>query len=423
MSSCQSVKNIINEIIVDPNSILNQYIKLLIKGKNQFIQLYKAYYLAESANANSKIYCYKYQNPYGKYANVNPQKLILNSDGVLKLYKDSCGIIFDPFILIKFPIPPPPPFIEKELILYTSIFPNKLINIYNNIKDNNNIIFNQSGAVIDALWNYTGEYVIFSFGVFPPKLYSINFDGTNLIELTTVNLLLFVLNDTNKINNDILYTQGDFFFTTRNIFKINRETLIINQLTTDNVSSDGQYNNSGTQIVYVQDSSPTKIGTMNSDGTNQISYFITNFGVKQPSYSPDDTEIVFTELGGTFGRIWKMNSDGTNMTILTSLSTLTELPKYSPLGNKIAFLNATDGLNKDIYLMNTDGSSQTKITDSNIVGPINSYSFNKYGTKIVFSGGNNIYILSLLDMSFKKITDNPILNNVNPYFSPISNVY
>jgi Tol biopolymer transport system component len=65
-----------------------------------------------------------------------------------------------------------------------------------------------------------------------------------------------------------------------------------------------------------------------------------------------------------------MNADGSNQTQLTD-STADREPAWSPDGTKIAFysvpndsLGCSSGDNWEIYVMDADGSNQTKLTGS-----------------------------------------------------------
>ena len=56
-----------------------------------------------------------------------------------------------------------------------------------------------------------------------------------------------------------------------------------------------------------------------------------------------------------------MNSDGSHQTNLTNQHAQDLFPAWSPDGVKIAFASMWDG-NYEIYIMNEDGSTQTRLT-------------------------------------------------------------
>ena len=77
-----------------------------------------------------------------------------------------------------------------------------------------------------------------------------------------------------------------------------------------------------------------------------------------PSWSPDGEKIAFAR-----GDIYVMNADGTGETRLTNSPTFDGYPDWSPDGEKIAFTR-TVGDNYEIFVMNADGTGQTRLTNN-----------------------------------------------------------
>lgn len=134
----------------------------------------------------------------------------------------------------------------------------------------------------------------------------------------------------------------------------------------------------GSQLVF----SGTRFGginivRMNADGTGQVPLTDTLDPIinTQPAWSPDGTKIAFVSnragTGSGRAEIWVMNADGTNPVRLTENILLGSFfgadtgPAWSPDGTRIAFSSTRNGLNNpEIYVMNANGSNQTRLTNN-----------------------------------------------------------
>jgi hypothetical protein len=86
-------------------------------------------------------------------------------------------------------------------------------------------------------------------------------------------------------------------------------------------------------------------------------------GDSRPRYSPDGTKIVFQSNRDGQPDIYVMNSDGSAQTRLTNNAAWDTAPAWSPDGTKILFTSLRDDvMTPALYVMNADGSSQTRVT-------------------------------------------------------------
>jgi len=101
---------------------------------------------------------------------------------------------------------------------------------------------------------------------------------------------------------------------------------------------------------------------MNADGSEPKYLADTGYD-SYPVFSPDSTQIVFTSARDGNGEIYVMNADGSGQTRLTNNPADACRPVWSPDGTRIAFSSDRDG-NWEIYIMNADGSRVTRLTDN-----------------------------------------------------------
>ena len=126
----------------------------------------------------------------------------------------------------------------------------------------------------------------------------------------------------------------------------------------------------GTEIAYVAPAGERQgyaIHAIHPDGTGHhvIWNGITFRLVEYPDYSPDGSKIVFsTDIDDTNSgtRIMVVSSAGGTPVPLTN-GPGDFGPAWSPDGTKIVFISVRDG-NRELYVMNADGSNQTRITNT-----------------------------------------------------------
>jgi TolB protein len=132
-------------------------------------------------------------------------------------------------------------------------------------------------------------------------------------------------------------------------------------------------------------------------------------------------KIVFSSERDGNPEIYVMNADGSGQTRLTNNSAVDVDPAWSADGTKIAFTSTRDGAPSDgeIYVMSADGSGQTRLTD--LPGSNGEPAWSPDGTKIVFrsfrDGNSEIYVMNADGTGVTNLTNNPA-DDAAPNWSP-----
>ncbi len=96
------------------------------------------------------------------------------------------------------------------------------------------------------------------------------------------------------------------------------------------------------------------------DGSGMTRLTTTSNGASfSPQWSPDGTRLAFVSTRDENREIYVMNADGSNQTRLTNNPTADEGPAWSPNGLRINFHTAREG-NDQIYSMFADGTDQRR---------------------------------------------------------------
>ncbi len=243
------------------------------------------------------------------------------------------------------------------------------------------------------------------------EIYSMNADGSGLIRLTT-----------NASNDDHPRWSPDgtkiLFQSDRDnpetgsadIYVMNADGTGQTRLTSD-VADDSAavWSPDGNKIVFqsLRNGLYYQVYVMSADGTNQVNVSGGIAADYQPSWSPDGSKIAFASDRDHAGTpcIYVMNANGLNQTRLTfgSEPFRDEQPAWSRDATKLAFVSTRDSvvvtwqetddeggilnrsrvdINKEVYKMNTDGSSQVRLT--NTLESDDSPYWSPDGTQIIF---------------------------------------
>jgi Tol biopolymer transport system component len=175
------------------------------------------------------------------------------------------------------------------------------------------------------------------------------------------------------------------------IYVMNSDGSGVTRLTNDpNDDGMASWSPDGSKIVFqsMRNGVNYQVYSMNADGSNQANLSNSASSDGEPSWSPDGTKIAFAtdRDHASFDSIYEMNVDGSNPNALTSETGEMQdtQPVWSPDSSKIAFVSTRDSItetwqetdddgnyitrsklhiNKEIYVMNGDGSGQTRLTN------------------------------------------------------------
>ncbi len=201
---------------------------------------------------------------------------------------------------------------------------------------------------------------------------------------------------------------------------------------TDNASADTDpaFSPDGTKIAFTSSRGDWDLYVMNADGSGQTQLTDDFYYDAAPVYSPDSTKIAYESERSGSGEdglqfdVFVINADGTGETNLTpDASTITHSPDatdptFSPDGTKIAFSSDRDsdgnqGISNEVWVMNADGTGQTRLTTAG--GEFPAYSPD--GSKIAFIRSGNVWVMNADGSGQTQLTDD-FYYDAAPVYSP-----
>ena len=159
------------------------------------------------------------------------------------------------------------------------------------------------------------------------------------------------------------------------IYVMNSDGTGRTRLTDDPASDDGpSWSPTGRSIAFYSDRDGNReIYVMNADGSSQTRLTDNPAPDLYPSWSPNGRSLAFASGRDDPGirSIYVMNADGSGQTRLTDNAAWDWAPRWSPDGRSMAFVSDRDDPDPidgnriwSIYVMNADGSGQTRLSDS-----------------------------------------------------------
>lgn len=212
-------------------------------------------------------------------------------------------------------------------------------------------------------------------------IFTINVDGSNRINLTS--------NPAQDIEPSWSADGSRIIFTSSRVFWMTLHTMKADGSDVRALPSEGEFwdmspvwSPKGDKIAFVVHSETDlpRIYTANLDGTNRQVFDSCGSGAcsshrNKPTWSPDGTKIAFHiwEFFTNDAEIYVKNTDGSGFARLTDTSQGSNFnPSWQPVvsrissfrnNGKIAFTSTRDG-NREIYVMNPDGTEQVRLTNN-----------------------------------------------------------
>jgi Tol biopolymer transport system component len=278
---------------------------------------------------------------------------------------------------------------------------------------------------VAVAWSPDGTKIVYSVpgtGLVS-DIYVMNADGSNQTQLTD-SQTVYIQPTWSPDSKKIAYSAGDGFV--MGIYVMNADGSDQTLLTDPQaINMNPIWSPDGRSIAYLGRLFETwDIYVMNADGSNQKR--LTNFQQQDISFnwSPDSQKIAFLAHPYDKEGIYVINADGSNQARLNGpYLDYSVTPVWSPDGKKIIYVAntaggpyATGGM-LEIFVMNADGSNQTRLTNSNINRNYHNLAWSLDGTKIAYNSWNSICVMNADGSNETQLTDSNVDSEM-PIWSP-----
>ena len=230
---------------------------------------------------------------------------------------------------------------------------------------------NHPARDIQPAWSPDGRKIAFTSSRrngFSLEIYVMNDDGGQLVQLTTDHPP--AVNDESPSwspdGTKIAFAsnRGDSY----DIYAMDADGKNPVQLTKDRAKEIApRWSPDGTKIAFTSSGNVLKseIYVMDADGANPVNLTQNPQALnKDPSWSPDGRRIAFASWGVGNHDIYVMDADGKNVVQVNDNFAWDAFPAWSPDGDRIAFTSFRNLMGEEIFLMNSDGSNITQMTQS-----------------------------------------------------------
>ncbi len=204
------------------------------------------------------------------------------------------------------------------------------------------------------------------------EIYSMNADGTGQIRLTSQADQSFGP-DVSPDGKRITFARSINKSGPYQIWVMNVDGSNLQQLTSIGTASEANieplWSHSGQYITFISTRNGfLQVFTMNADGSSQTAVTNNPVGDDAPSWSPDDTRIVFSRHPVVSQKqLYTMYSNGTGLVDISNNASIANIWEdagaYSPDGKLIAFTTNVTGT-YEIFTANPDGSGRKQLTTS-----------------------------------------------------------